>query len=892
MASLPSAKVGDDVSVTLRFTASGDAGGVVDDSDTAVLTIRDAEAGDAIAPAPVLSAVPGTHGGSSGPVTVTVDFGEAVTGFVVGDVTVSGGTTSNFSGAAGASRYTLTVTPDGNAALTVSVAADVAADLGGNANTAAADLTVNYGAAPAPQAFSWQATLEVNHSSSWYGYCGSPCPVSGPGTHGTLEDDGGAAGFRVPGLDAEVEVTAIHRDTSVAGGKRLLLGLSTSVAADVYGTWTLDWDGVKQVALSSRSDVTGAGVLIFENFFSGIYSIDDEDEVQVCITGHGGVSTCTAPDATLSALAVSETDGTAVTLDPVFAAATTAYTATVANDVETVTVTATATDDNAAVAFDPAEDADTTTEGHQVALDVGANTITATVTIRGQTEAYTVTVTRADTTLSDLSLTDGGGNAVTLDPVFASGTTSYTATVANDVDTVTVAATATAADAGATVAFDPAEDADTDTAGHQVTLAEGENKITATVTHGSLTGAYNVTVTREEAAAGTALLWSATMMVSFNSSWWGYCGAPCPSESGSSAYGTLADKGDDGDVSADSFTVPGETTPVEVTVLERYSSFDGNQLIVGLSPLPDVTVYGEWTLNWGDLAEVKLSDRSRVTSANLLEFDTFFSGISRSNSGDTVTVTLSAEGGDGGMPDTTDTTLSALTLADGSGTDVTLDPVFAADTTAYTVTVANDVTTVTVAATATAEAAGATVAFDPADADTDAEGHQVTLAEGANVVTATVTHGTETRAYTVTVTRAMADAPALFWSAELMVAATTKTRHGFGFGKGEVTSDTFDAPGDVETRVAYLDWQTTGSDVGTVNFSTFPALPEGYTSWTLHVDGDRIPLTGASATPVPLPAGAQYTVSGDNFAGTPPTTGTVRVCFTAAARPAWCRTRR
>ena len=57
--SLPNAKVGDDVSVTLSFIAGGDAGGVVDDSDTAVLTIRDAEAGDAIAPAPVLSAVPG-----------------------------------------------------------------------------------------------------------------------------------------------------------------------------------------------------------------------------------------------------------------------------------------------------------------------------------------------------------------------------------------------------------------------------------------------------------------------------------------------------------------------------------------------------------------------------------------------------------------------------------------------------------------------------------------------------------------------------------------------------------------------------------------------------------------------------------------------------------------
>ena len=41
------------------------------------------------------------------------------------------------------------------------------------------------------QPFAWSATLGVNHSSAWVGYCGSSCPISGPGTHGTLADDDG-----------------------------------------------------------------------------------------------------------------------------------------------------------------------------------------------------------------------------------------------------------------------------------------------------------------------------------------------------------------------------------------------------------------------------------------------------------------------------------------------------------------------------------------------------------------------------------------------------------------------------------------------------------------------------------------------------------------------------
>ena len=91
-------------------------------------------------------------------------------------------------------------------------------------------------------------------------------------------------------------------------------------------------------------------------------------------------------------------------------------------------------------------------------------------------------------------------------------------------------------------------------------------------------------------------------------------------------------------------------------------------------------------------------------------------------------------------PHSTDATLSALTISEG-----TLDPVFASGTTAYTASVPNGTTTVTVGATA-------------ADAAATVTGHTgaQTLQVGVNTLTITVTaeDGTTTQDYTVKITRA------------------------------------------------------------------------------------------------------------------------------------------
>ena len=194
-------------------------------------------------------------------------------------------------------------------------------------------------------------------------------------------------------------------------------------------------------------------------------------------------------DPTLSGLTLSGVDfGT-------FTSTTTAYTASVGNDVAETTVTSTVNDDGAsyAVKLDGVVDADGV-----IPLNVGSNVIMVEVSAEdGQTtKTYTVTVTRAEAPAPPAS-DDATLNGLTLSGVdigaFDPATTEYAASVANDVAETTV--TATVNDDGATYAvkLDGAADAD-----GTVPLAEGSNVITIEVTaeDGQTAKTYTVTVTR------------------------------------------------------------------------------------------------------------------------------------------------------------------------------------------------------------------------------------------------------------------------------------------------------------------------------------------------------------------------------------------------------------
>ena len=215
------------------------------------------------------------------------------------------------------------------------------------------------------------------------------------------------------------------------------------------------------------------------------------------------------PDDTLDALALS-----AGTLAPTFAAATEAYTASVANNVARITVTATASQDAATVEFldsndAPLGDADAGTNGRQVDLDG-----------RGQhgEDPGDARRPRQDEDLhGGGDARGGGGRRRDADRPGAErgdarlrrstpATENYTASVAKSVARITV--TPTASQTAATVAYLNAGnaalgDADPATAGQQADLTSGENTIRVKVTapDGATAKTYTVVVTRMTANA-------------------------------------------------------------------------------------------------------------------------------------------------------------------------------------------------------------------------------------------------------------------------------------------------------------------------------------------------------------------------------------------------------
>ena len=248
-----------------------------------------------------------------------------------------------------------------------------------------------------------------------------------------------------------------------------------------------------------------------------------ENLVKVMVTAEDGVTAqiymvmlraLASNDATLSGLTLTDSNASAIALTPAFASATTNYTATVAGNIDAVTLTAAKNHSGATVQFIERDGTTTTAGTATVSLAAGENLVKVMVTAEDGVTAqiYMVIVTRAasnDATLSGLTLADSNASAIALTPAFASATTNYTATVAGNIDAVTL--TAAKNHSGATVQFiEP--DGTTTTAGTAtVSLAVGENlvKVMVTAEDGVTAQIYMVIVTR--AASNDATLSGLTL---------------------------------------------------------------------------------------------------------------------------------------------------------------------------------------------------------------------------------------------------------------------------------------------------------------------------------------------------------------------------------------------
>ena len=74
---------------------------------------------------------------------VTATFSEAVTGFTIGDITLTNGTSNSFT-VVNSTTYSFNVVPSANGALTVRVNSDLSQDLAGNLNIASNTLSRTY----------------------------------------------------------------------------------------------------------------------------------------------------------------------------------------------------------------------------------------------------------------------------------------------------------------------------------------------------------------------------------------------------------------------------------------------------------------------------------------------------------------------------------------------------------------------------------------------------------------------------------------------------------------------------------------------------------------------------------------------------------------------------
>ena len=405
---------------------------------------------------------------------------------------------------------------------------------------------------------------------------------------------------------------------------------------------------------------------------------------------------------------------TSLTLSPSFSAATTSYTATVANTITHVKLLPTVADTGKATVTVEGTSVAAGLASAAIALGVGTNVLTVRVTAQdGTTKDYTVTITRqtaqaqsSNANLSGLtasSSTSAGGTftSLTLSPSFSASTTSYTATVDNTITHAKL--TPTVAHGSATVTVDGTT-VTSGSASGAIALSEGANPLTVQVTaEDSTTRDYTVTITRQAAQAPNLPtgLTVAAGDTELTASWT----APQVDVSRYEVQIKLTSAanwpGTDTDVTGTSHTFTGlvNGSPYQVRV-RTIETGEGTP--------------SDWTSPAAGTPQAAQS-----SNANL-------SGL----------------------------TASSSTSAGGTFTSLTLSPAFSAATTGYTATVVNARTHVKLTPTV-ADTGKATVTVQGNSVTSGSASGAIALNVGANTLTVRVTaeDGTTTKDYTVTVTR-------------------------------------------------------------------------------------------------------------------------------------------
>ena len=496
---------------------------------------------------------------------------------------------------------------------------------------------------------------------------------------------------------------------------------------------------------------------------------------------------------TLTALSVSHGDPAVdVTLAPAFESGTLAYRAAVR--VAQVTIAPTASDPDATVAYldgndDAIADADAGADGHQVGLGAGSNTVKVAVSKDGLTTTYTVKLFRlvtqqqnSDTTfVSNTGQTTAGGAPLPIGSdsdtpgairaqLFTTGsnTGGYNlASVGVDIHTVPTDASGLVVTLRTEDSGNPS-DTNPITLTTPATLTTGVNTFAAPANtvlaastgyfvHMAYTGAPNHTApqvaytTSDSEDSGAATGWNIGDMSHYRQTSWVTIGVSLQIQvTGSAVSGTQPPQSSDATLSE--LTLVNAADDAAITLTPTFVSATEGYRASVVSAVAQVTVAA--TTNHASATfEITPTDADSGTAGHQVNMGT--------PGGDTrITVAVTAEDGS----DKTYTVTVSRAAAPGGLTSLsvspgTLSPPFDREQRSYRVEVGNAVTQVTIT---TEGPAGVQVQFTKvnvvlADADAVAEGHQVDLAVGDNVISViAVGPGSVIETYVVTVARAAA----------------------------------------------------------------------------------------------------------------------------------------
>ena len=146
---------------------------------------------DTTAPTITITSAEVSDGATSNDSTLSLTFtsSEATSNFAVGDITVSGGTISNFTSTS-STVYTATFTPASSGATTIDVAAGVFTDAAGNNNTAATQFNWTYNVSPTNISLSSSSIDENSSGGTEIGTLSSTDSDSQSHTYSLVSGDG------------------------------------------------------------------------------------------------------------------------------------------------------------------------------------------------------------------------------------------------------------------------------------------------------------------------------------------------------------------------------------------------------------------------------------------------------------------------------------------------------------------------------------------------------------------------------------------------------------------------------------------------------------------------------------------------------------------------------